>query len=240
MKSPLLRFEDLGISLGGRPLFRIPELTLDEGSCTLLTGPNGCGKTTLLKIIAGLKAPDTGQVTYRNVRLPWRKATRRYRAEVVYVHQDPYMFDASVADNVAHGLRAAKTPPSQVTTKVSQALKWAGLQHLAERNAKQLSGGEKQRVALTRARVLSPRVLLLDEPTANLDRDAREQTHRLIARLSTDGLAVVVSSHQHEAYDAIGARHLYFRNGRLHLEPRDEEKTSAPNVPSNVTPFRRR
>ena len=191
----------------GERLFDIDEFSIRENTCIVLSGRNGAGKTTLLKILAGLDKPDHVDILYDGERLPWKLAQQKMRLDVVYLHQQPYMFDRTVAENIAYGLRRSGLKQAQVDEKVDQALQWAQLSKLAARNARQLSGGEKQRVALTRARVLSPRLLLLDEPLANMDINAREQTIHLIQRLKSEGVSTIVTSHEPYISTLIGDEH---------------------------------
>jgi len=194
--STLFEIENLRKSVAGDYLLDVPSLCIEEGRCIVLTGRNGAGKTTLLKILAGLLAPDSALVRHRDICAPWKRAQRLLRRTTVYLHQEPYMFDRSVEDNLAYGLRNQGLPQAQIRQRVEQALDWAGILHLADRNARHLSGGEKQRVALTRARILAPRLLLLDEPIANMDLESREQTIGLIGRLKADGIGAIVTLHQ--------------------------------------------
>ena len=239
--STLLEIKNLRKSVGGNCLLDIPSLRVDENSCILLTGRNGAGKTTLLKILAGLQAPDHAEVCHQGICAPWKSAQRLLRRHTVYLHQEPYMFDRSVADNIAYGLRNKGVPQEQIRDKLEQALAWAGILHLAERHAQQLSGGEKQRVALTRARILAPRLLLLDEPMANMDLESREQTLGLIGRLKSEGIGAIVTSHEPYISEVIGDEHLHlcktgpFRHGivRPFLYQRDAERRLA--VTANAT-----
>jgi ABC-type sulfate/molybdate transport systems ATPase subunit len=199
----------------GRRLLNIARLDISAGACLLLTGENGAGKTTLLKIIAGLEAPDCAEVEYQGQRLAWHAAQPHYRHDVIYLHQQPYLFDSSVTDNIAYGLKRAGVAKAEIVRRVAQALEWAGLGVLATRNARRLSGGEQQRVALTRAWVLSPRVLLLDEPLASMDPESRERSYFLIQRLKTEGIGVVIASHEFERLAAVADVHLRLDNGTL-------------------------
>lgn len=191
----------------GDKLFDIDVFDIPESTCIVLSGQNGAGKTTLLKILAGLETPDYAEVEFDGLRQPWKAARARLRRDVVYLHQQPYMFDHSVADNVAYGLARQAIPATRIEAQVSEALEWSGLSHLAQRNARELSGGEQQRVALTRARILSPRLLLLDEPLANMDISAREQTIRLIRRLKDDGVSTIITSHEPQVSMLLGDQH---------------------------------
>lgn len=211
----VIAFHGLRKTIAGRCLFDIPQLLIEQGRCMLLSGDNGAGKTTLLKIIAGLEAPDRGEVRYGDKLLSWKEARRYCRGQTVYLHQAPYLFDASVADNVAYGLHRAGVTRVDASQRVADTLAWAGLEHLAQRNARQLSGGEKQRVALARARILSPRLLLLDEPTASMDQEARERTYFLLQRLRLEDMAVVIATHELERLRPLGDVHLHLHDGEL-------------------------
>jgi tungstate transport system ATP-binding protein len=201
--------------MGGEPLLAVARFELPAGSCTILSGRNGAGKTTLLKIAAGLMRPDQVKVQIDSACVDWRSARPTLRKHSIYMHQHAYMFDTSVANNVAYGLRKAGVPAAQRDDAVRTALEWAGLAPLAARNARHLSGGERQRLALARARVLSPAVLLLDEPTTNMDREARQQSFFLIRRLVSEGTGVVIASHDRQIIGQLGDQHLHLADGRL-------------------------
>ncbi len=213
---PIFRFRGLRKFLANRWLLDIAELSIWAGQCMILSGDNGVGKTTLLRIMAGLEPADAGEVSYGGKQLPLRSAPPHYRNDIVYLHQSPYLFDCSVIDNVAYGLRRLRLPRATVQTKVAEVLAWAGLEHLGKRNAKYLSGGEKQRVALARARVLAPKVLLLDEPIASMDYKSRERTYVLVERLKKEGMGVVITSHELYAVLPLADVHMYLHDGKLH------------------------
>jgi len=230
--APLLRLTDVRKTLpGGRQLLDIEELSVNAGRCLLLTGPNGVGKTTLLKILSGLDPPDHAFVEYHGVRLPWPAARRRYRHDVIYLHQQAYLFDNTVFENVRYGLRRRGLEREEINTRIRRALEWAGLSHLAQRNARELSGGEKQRVALTRALVLQPRMLLLDEPFSGLDENARSRTGFLIQRIKSDNVAVVVTSHELQSVVGIADSHLELHDGQLVLPARATHNERASGMP---------
>ncbi|MCK5430364.1 MAG: ABC transporter ATP-binding protein, partial [Anaerolineales bacterium] len=142
---------------------------------------------------------------------------------VIYLHQNPYLFDRSVTDNIAYGLRHRKCSIKDISRKVSEAMDWAGIGHLQLRNARELSGGERQRVAFARARILSPRVLLLDEPTTGVDPVTRQDFWKLIIHLvapviqGEGDVAVLISTpYMDEASrcSCVG----FMQNGRLLVE----------------------
>ena len=201
--------------MGGEPLLDIARFELPSASCTILSGRNGAGKTTLLKIAAGLQRPDAASVQTDSTSLDWRSARPMLRKHSVYMHQHAYMFDLSVGDNVAYGLRKAGVPAAQRSEQVRTALVWAGLAELETRSARHLSGGERQRLALARARVLSPALLLLDEPTTNMDEEARQQSFFLIRRLVSEGTGVVIASHDRQIIGQLGDRHVNLADGKL-------------------------
>jgi tungstate transport system ATP-binding protein len=203
-------------TLQGRLLLDIDSLAIHEHRCVALSGRNGAGKSTLMRIIAGLEAPDSVAVTYDGVAMPWKRACQQMRTHVIYLHQQPYLFDRSVTDNIAYGLRRQGLSIREISRKVSAALDWAGIGHLQLRNARELSGGERQRVAFARARILSPRVLLLDEPTTNMDSEAREQAHRMIKRLKEDGVSILLSTHEFHTVAHLCDAHLSLESGILH------------------------
>ena len=214
--TPLLCLEKLHKTISpGRCLLDIKKLEILAGKCLLLTGPNGVGKTTLLKIIAGLEPPDSALVIVGDTKQTWSSARKRIMGDVIYLHQQVYLFDCSVTNNIRYGLRHRKLKRLQIEERIAHALEWAGISHLAQRNARQLSGGERQRVALTRALVLQPRVLLLDEPFSGLDEGARSRTAFLIQRIKSEGVAVIVTSHELQPIKGISDRHLELRDGQL-------------------------
>ncbi|MDX1527257.1 MAG: ATP-binding cassette domain-containing protein, partial [Gammaproteobacteria bacterium] len=131
----------------------------------------------------------------------------------------PYMFDASVFDNVAYGLRRSGVSAPEVRARVRRALQWAGLDGHTLQNARSLSGGEKQRVALARARVLSPHLLLLDEPIANMDEEGRERTLFFIRRMVSDGFTVALATHEKQLVHQVAQVHLHLQDGRLMEKP---------------------
>ncbi len=224
----LLRFRGLvKTTASGKRLLDIAEIAIPAGACILLSGRNGVGKTTLLKIIAGLEPPERASVEYDGATSPWDHARRRYRREVIYLHQQPYLFDCSVATNVAYGLRGTGLARAAIATRVAQTLATSDLSHLANRNARELSGGERQRVALARALVLAPRLLLLDEPLANLDEEARTRACALIAELKARGIAVVLTSHERLSLAALTHYHYELDDGRIALLPSTNGESTA-------------
>jgi tungstate transport system ATP-binding protein len=174
---PLMVFEHLRCRHGERLLFEIPRLALSAGNAVVITGANGVGKTTLLRMLAGLTPAGAAVVTLDNGPQPLSPYPGALRARLTYVHQHPYLFRTSVRANLAYGLTTGphRVSRAELQDRVDDAIRWAGLQQVLDVPPERLSGGETQRLALARARALRTDVLLLDEPTSNLDGAAREQ-----------------------------------------------------------------
>jgi len=164
----LAELRNLMKRFGERTVLNDITLQIQEGEILGLLGPNGSGKTTLLKILAFLLKPNAGKITFRGETVT-EKNLERMRLESTMVFQKTMLFNTSVYNSVAYGLRIRKVPKNKIDEKVSKALKLVRLEGFEKRQAKKLSGGEQQRVALARALVLKTKLLLLDEPTANLD-----------------------------------------------------------------------
>jgi len=208
----LLLLRGLIVHRAGREVLALDELRFARGAVMALVGDNGAGKTTLLKVLAGLLRATQGEFVCDGNTMNAARARRYCRGRYVYLHQSPYMFDCSVADNVAYGLRFRA---DRRASTVADALAWADLSALAPRPARQLSLGEQHRVALTRARVLAPPLLLADEVTANMDAENRARTHALFADLRTAGSTVVVATHELTSIAASCDAILRLANGRL-------------------------
>ena len=213
----LLKLRDVKKRFGENTLFDIPELEIDAGTAYLLTGPNGSGKSTLLRILGGLETAEIGRAEFHGQSLAFSPYPHILRQSIVYVHQHPVMFLTSVADNIGYGLRARGFSARDCETLVEDAMAWAGVSHLRQQKPETLSGGEKQRIALARAKVLEPELLLLDEPTANLDGTAREQVVALIPELLKTGSSVVIATHDPDLINLPSRRLLAMNQGTLQI-----------------------
>jgi tungstate transport system ATP-binding protein len=213
---------------GERLLFDIDELSLDTASAYVLTGANGVGKSTLLRVLAGLDTAQVGSASFEGKPVALHPYPQALRRAIVYVHQHPIMFSTSVAQNIAYGLAARGQAKARIAQVVEEAMEWAGVTYLRDTDPARLSGGEKQRVALARARVLQPRLLLLDEPTANLDGAAREQVIAIIPTLMEQGTTVVMACHDRDLIGLPGVRRLKLRDGHLEYRPHKGEHDETP------------
>ena len=224
----LLTLRGLRKRHGDRMLLDIDALALQESSAYVLTGVNGAGKSTLLRILAGLEHGDCERVEYEGKPVRLHPYPRELRRSIVYVHQHPIMFSTTVADNIAYGLRAHGAEDASIAQDVERALAWAGVTHARETSPGKLSGGEKQRVALARAKVLRPKLLLLDEPTSNLDGPAREQVIALIPTLLEEGTTVVMACHDRDLIGLPGVQRLKLRDGRIEYRSQKGEHDETP------------
>jgi molybdopterin-binding protein len=164
----LVELKNLTKSFGNRTVLDDVTLQIEEGEMLALLGPNGSGKTTLLKILAFLEKPTSGEVKFHGEAVTDKNA-ERMRLQSAMVFQRTMLFSTNVYNNVAFGLKMRKLPKNLIKEEVQKALNLVKLEGFEKRSAKKLSGGEQQRVALARALVLKTKLLLLDEPTANLD-----------------------------------------------------------------------
>lgn len=195
-------FGDIHKAFGKRQILQGAELRLQGGQCFLLSGPNGAGKSTLQRICAGLEKPDKGWIDTGTGARSWRQQRRVLQTSCVYLHQQPFMFDGSVKQNLAYP-RTHAIPKAERQARIEIALHWAGLESIADCWAKTLSGGERQRVALARAWLRAPRYMLLDEPTNNLDDDAKQRTLSLLQSLKAQGIALLIASHEAEHFQPV-------------------------------------
>ncbi len=177
----MIRLRDLVVEKGGRPILSLDALEVPPGARLLVSGPNGSGKTTLLRVLAGLEPPTRGRIDG----FPERR--RR-----VLVHQAPYLVRGDVRSNVMLGLRGRGLDAGERKARVERLLADFGLAAVADRAAQLLSGGERRRVALARALVLEPDLLLLDEPLADLDAAGRDALEAALA--ARPKLTVVTAS----------------------------------------------
>jgi tungstate transport system ATP-binding protein len=215
-RKALLGARGLRKRFGERLLFDIERFEVATHSAYVLTGMNGAGKSTLLRVLGGLERAEIDSMRFEGLDvLRTHPYPRALREAIVYVHQHPILFSTSVADNIGYGLRMRGTPKGDIARLVAGAMAWAGVDHLENTNPTTLSGGEKQRVALARAKVLQPKLLLLDEPTANLDGPAREQVIELIPTLVEAGRSVVVACHDRDLIGLPGVQRLKLRDGQL-------------------------
>ena len=183
-----LALDDVSLSAGATTILDHISLTIEPGAPTLIVGPNGSGKTSLLRLCMGLVKPSRGAVTWGG-----RVDGGSERRAILF--QKPVMLRRSAAANVAYGLAHAGCPRGLRAQRTADLLDSVGLGELASRPARRLSGGEQQRLALARALARQPEVLLLDEPTASLDPAATRFVEEIVLAAAQSGTKIVMASH---------------------------------------------
>ena len=215
MSGPLFVFHGIEKTFAEDEILRKVDLSLYPAKCILLTGKNGSGKTTLLKIIAGLEKPEKAEIEISGKLHCWKKAMPIIRKEIIYLHQQAFLFSGTVESNVAYGLRFTSLTREQRRESLKKALERSGLTDLAKKQANTLSGGVQQRVAFTRAWILKPKVLLLDEPVSNMDQESMEKACLLIQRMKSAGMSIVITSHVPQYFDGLADVQFDLVNGKL-------------------------
>ncbi|MFQ5950762.1 MAG: ABC transporter ATP-binding protein [Candidatus Geothermarchaeales archaeon] len=189
-------------------------LTTHDGEMFTLLGPSGCGKTTFLRCVAGFEYPEEGSIFFDAVEVTNRPP---YKRETGMVFQNyalwPHM---TVYDNVAYGLKVRKVPKGETNARIREVLKMVHLEGMEKRTPHQLSGGQQQRIALARALVVNPKVLLFDEPLSNLDAKLRVDMRAEIKRIQGSlGITTIYVTHDQEEAMSISDRIAILNEGRL-------------------------
>lgn len=224
----MIELENVAYSYGGGELLSDISVKLAPGSFHFLTGPSGAGKTTLLKLCYGALLPTAGHVRLfeRDVRALERDDIALVRRKVGVVHQDVQFLDhLSVSDNVALPLTVSGRQAETANGDLTELLAWVGLTHRGDALPPELSGGERQRAALARAVIMSPDVVLADEPTGNVDWEMSQRLLTLLVELNKMGKTVLLATHDlsliRAAKAQVQARVLRISNRRVQLAGAD-------------------
>ncbi len=174
----------------------VHSLNFQEGKIYAIVGPNGSGKTTLLNILNLLEKADEGQIFFYDQEITNKSNSDilEIRRRITLVNQNPFLFNSTVYDNIAYGLKIRSISPKVQKSKIRSALNIVGLSDFEDRKANQLSGGEAQRVVIARALVIEPEVLFLDEPTANIDQKHIDVVERIIKKIKEEIKTTVIFS----------------------------------------------
>ncbi len=207
-----LRLEGVGFRAGDQQLLRDVSTDFEAGAPTVVLGPNGAGKSLLLRIAHGLLDPTRGTVRTVGGASPRDPAARRRQA---MVFERPVLLRRSAAANVSYALALAGVGRAERPARVAKALARTGLKTLAERSARVLSAGEKQRLALARAWALEPELLFLDEPTAALDPAATAAIESLIGAIASAGTKIVMTTHDLGQARRVAGEILFVHRGVL-------------------------
>jgi cell division transport system ATP-binding protein len=218
----LVRFENVAIRYGAGPeVLHDIDMRLAPGSFHFLTGPSGAGKTTLLRMIYLAERPTRGTVSLfeQDVAQLSRDALANLRRKIGIVFQDFRLVDhLSAFDNVALPLRVAGVDEVRVKAHVTELLEWVGLADHLEAKPATLSGGQKQRMAIARAVIAGPSLLLADEPTGNVDDAMADRLMRLFEEMNRLGTTLVLATHNEALVARRGHPRLHLDNGRLVVE----------------------
>ncbi len=196
--SIVIELNNVAYSYGGGELLSEVSLTLAPGSFHFLTGPSGAGKTTLLKLCYGALLPTAGQVRVfdRDVKTLVRNDMALMRRRVGVVHQDVQFLDhLGVSENISLPLTVSGREVADAQADLNELLAWVGLTDRADARPPELSGGERQRAALARAVILSPEIVLADEPTGNIDWEMSQRLLTLLVELNRMGKTVLIATH---------------------------------------------
>lgn len=212
----LLEARDLRVCRGGAEVLAVPAFTLRENETVALIGPNGAGKSSLMLCLAGLIAPASGRILFRNEPVPTGSGATRYRRRIAMVFQEPLLFDTTVFGNVAAGLKIRGIASDEIRERVASCLERFRIAHLAGRSARRLSGGEAQRTSLARAFATRPEVILLDEPFAALDPPTRQSlTDDLEQALRQSGSSAVIATHDQAEALRLADRMMVMNGGTI-------------------------
>ena len=203
-----------------RGVYALRELSLriDKGEFVFLTGPSGAGKSTLLRLLLRQEIPSEGRlvVGQRDLSQLSQRQVQAYRRSLGFVFQDFKLLpNKTVLDNVAFVPRVLGMAPNQQQRRTFQVLKWVGLQHRMNAYPMELSGGEQQRIAIARALVNDPVIILADEPTGNPDPDLSLEIMNLFREINARGTTVLVATHDRELIRRVGRRTLSLDHGSV-------------------------
>lgn len=193
-------------------------LRIDKGDFVFLTGPSGAGKSTLLRLLLRQDVPSEGQLMVggRNLATLTPRQVQSYRRSLGFVFQDFKLLPAkTVIENISFVPRVLGMAESQQQRRTFQVLKWVGLQHRMSAFPLELSGGEQQRIAIARALVNDPAIILADEPTGNLDPDLSLEIMNLFREINARGTTVVVATHDRELIRRVGRRAVTLDHGQI-------------------------
>ncbi|PCJ06839.1 MAG: cell division protein FtsE [Rhodobacteraceae bacterium] len=224
----MIELDNVGYNYGGGELLTNVSVQLSPGTFHFLTGPSGAGKTTLLKLCYGALSPTSGRVRAFNMDVKGldRDQMAMLRRRVGVVHQDCKFLDhLSVVENIALPLTVSGKDLGEEEANLRELLDWVGLSERADANPPELSGGERQRAALARAVILSPEVVIADEPTGNVDWEMSQRLLQLLIELNRMGKTILVATHDlaliRAAKNQVQTRVLRISDRRLQLAGAD-------------------
>ena len=221
----MLKLDNISKSYGGFSLQDI-SLKINRGEYFVLLGRSGSGKSQLLEVISGLRRADSGNIVLNDIDITTQKIQTR---PVGFVFQDFALFPhLSVFDNIAFPLRMLKTSREEIESKVNKIAFEINIERILDRKPEMLSGGEKQRVAVARTLVRSPKIILLDEPMASIDTPLRDDIRRLLRRINRGGITILHVTHDYKEAIRLADRVGVIHQGRIIQIGKPEEVFNNP------------
>ena len=212
----LLEARNLAVARGGAEVLRVPGFELFEQETVALIGPNGAGKSSLMLALASLLRLSAGEIRYNGESVSTSGDATAYRRRIAMVFQEPLLFDATVFDNVASGLKLRGIPRPEIRDRVESCLERFHISHLAGRSARRLSGGEAQRTSLARAFASRPELVLLDEPFVALDPPTRQALMDDLEQvLRESGTAALIATHDQLEALRLADRMVVMHDGQI-------------------------
>lgn len=218
-----VRLGDVRVNRRGTAILGPITLNLEGKGFTLVLGPNGAGKTTLLKVLHGVERIASGTVV-------WSKPDTEMRQAQAYVFQRPVMLRRSVRQNLAYPLELLGIPKAEIAEKVMGWAMRVGLQDVLDHPAPRLSGGEKQKLAVARALIRTPKVLFLDEPCANLDGRSTREIEAVLQSANAEGTRIVMTTHDLGQARRLATDVVFLLNGKLHEQGRAPQMFASPQT----------
>ena len=229
----ILEVKKLSKVYDNREVLNIEQLTFRRGRIYGIIGPSGAGKSTFLRLVNLLEQPTEGEIYFKGKPISKNgHPDLLVLREMTMVFQKPLLFGTSVEENIAYGLKARRFPRGEIKARVELLLEKVGLKELAARDARTLSGGEAQRVALARAVAFEPALLLLDEPTANLDPSNVELIEKLILDLNRDTrMTIIMVTHNIFQARRVAEEVIFLHQGRVVEKGETEKIFASPKDP---------
>ncbi len=204
-----LSVQGVSVKKRGKTIISELDLELSKDGLTIIMGPNGAGKTTLLRLLHGLEQPRTGK-------LDWNTNLKTARLNQAFVFQTPIMLRRSALENIIYPLTLKGASKSEAMREAEKWINIINLEQSAHLNAKLLSGGEKQKLALARALATKPQLLLLDEPTSNLDGRATKEIEALLNQTRKSGTRIVMTTHDIGQAKRLADEVIFLYHGKIH------------------------
>lgn len=216
MPEHIIKVQSLQKEYSGKRVLDIENLEIEKGKITAVIGPSGAGKSTLLHLLNGIEAPSSGTIWFEGKRIDDKTMSLELRRKMVMVFQRPLVFNTTVYDNLAYGLKLRGMKKEEIRKRVEEMLEVTGLKDKSQQKAITLSGGEAQRVAIGRAIIIRPEVLFLDEPTANLDPANISMIEELI-KYARDNYELTVMIITHNMFQAkrLSDNTVFMLNGKV-------------------------